>query len=396
MTVYDVIVSGAGPAGSYSAYMLAKRGYSVVLLEKSSFPRIKTCAGGILPRASNSLEFTIPQNIIQKEIKGVSIIKGDYHKEFRFDNRISVTVIRSEFDDFLMDQASQAGANVAEKEEVTGVDQSGSTVEVKTSLQSYKARTLVIAEGAASRTATKVLGPRASPLMALGLSEDVGSEIDSGDLFEVYLLDVPTRKLDWGCPLPLMGWMFPKRSGCNIGVGGVGYSKAAMIGGARTVFEACKKKYGVETDEQNMSARPIPISPRRTLHKGRILAIGDAAGFASPISGEGMSYAFQSARFAVDAIESQLGTDPGKDPFALYDRQCRNHIMRDMRAASLIAPPLHWILGVIDVEKFISRMDQSQEVLNSCRSIALGETDWRTLLIVGIRKFPELFFSSLS
>ncbi len=396
MTVYDVIISGAGPAGSYAAYLLSKRGYSVVLLEKSSFPRIKTCAGGILPRASNSLEFSIPQSIIQKEIKGVSIVKGDYHKEFRFDDRISVTVIRSEFDDFLMNQASQAGATVAENQEVMGVDQNRSTVEVRTNTHSYNARTLIIAEGAASRTASTALGPRSSPQMALGLSEDVGSERDSGDLFEVYLLDVPTRRLDWSCPLPLMGWMFPKRSGCNIGIGGVGYSRTAMMDGARTVFEACKKKYGVKADEQNMSARPIPISPRRTLHKGRVLAIGDAAGFASPISGEGMSYAFQSARFAVEAIESEQGANPGKDPFAIYDRQCRNHIMRDMRAASLIAPPLHWILGVIDVEKFISQMDQSQDVLDSCRSIALGETDWRTLLIVGIKKFPELFFSSLS
>ena len=395
MTVFDVIVSGAGPAGSYAAYLLSKRGYSVLLLEKHAFPRVKTCAGGILPRASDSLEFEIPSNIIQKEIRGVSIVKGDFQKEFRFDKKISVTVIRSEFDDFLMAQASRAGAVIAERQEVMGVDQNGPVVNVRTNGPSYKARHLVIAEGAASRTAAKVLGPRMSTRMALGLAQEVDSDLDTGDLFEVFMLDVPTNKLDWKCPLPLMGWMFPKRHGCNIGVGGVGYSRTAMVEGARSVFEACKTKYGIRGNEQNMSARPIPLSPRRLLHRGRILAIGDAAGFASPISGEGMSYAFQSARFAADAIGLDQKENDIKDPLKRYDRWCRDTIVRDMRAASLISPPLHWILGVIDVKKFISNVDDSPEVLDACQRIAVGETDWRSLLLVGIKKFPELFFSSL-
>jgi flavin-dependent dehydrogenase len=189
--------------------------------------------------------------------------------------------------------------------------------------------------------------------------------------------------------------MFPKRSGCNIGVGGFGYSRSAMIDGAHSVFEACKTKYGVRTGNQ-MSARPIPISPRKILHHGRILAIGDSAGFASPISGEGMSYAFQSARFAADAIELAQKDNGDKDPLKIYDRWCHDSIMRDMRAAALISPPLHWVLGVIDIRKFISNVDHSPEVLDSCQRIAVGDTDWRSLLLVGIKKFPELFFSSLN
>ena len=75
--MYDVLVSGAGPSGSYASYLLAKRGYKVVLIERKHLPRAKCCAGGVMQRALGLLDFQLPDEVIERKVTGVNVVLGD-------------------------------------------------------------------------------------------------------------------------------------------------------------------------------------------------------------------------------------------------------------------------------------------------------------------------------
>jgi flavin-dependent dehydrogenase len=68
--LYDATIVGAGPAGSVVAYGLAKKGISVLLLEKENFPRIKPCGGGVTAKAAQLLPFDL-KNVIENTISGI-------------------------------------------------------------------------------------------------------------------------------------------------------------------------------------------------------------------------------------------------------------------------------------------------------------------------------------
>jgi choline dehydrogenase-like flavoprotein len=79
--LYDIIVSGAGPAGSYSAYLCAKSGLRTLLLERSILPRKKCCAGGVLERAVRLLDLDLHANVIERELNGFHFVReGRYYR----------------------------------------------------------------------------------------------------------------------------------------------------------------------------------------------------------------------------------------------------------------------------------------------------------------------------
>ncbi len=77
MADYQVIIIGAGPAGSMAGYFLAKSGFRVLILEKSSFPRRKVCAGGLTHRAYQQIPFNINPVLHSKVNWGISRLVAD-------------------------------------------------------------------------------------------------------------------------------------------------------------------------------------------------------------------------------------------------------------------------------------------------------------------------------
>ena len=75
--MYDVLVSGAGPSGSYASYLLAKSGYKVGLIEREQLPRSKCCAGGVMQRALGMLDFPVPDYIVERRVTGASVVLGE-------------------------------------------------------------------------------------------------------------------------------------------------------------------------------------------------------------------------------------------------------------------------------------------------------------------------------
>ncbi len=142
-------------------------------------------------------------------------------------------------------------------------------------------------------------------------------------------------------------------------------------------------------------AHPIPLVSRRKIIGKRCLLVGDAAGFANPITGEGMTYALSSGNLAAQAAADMIHDKNGR-ALEKYQKACFNDVVSDLRAAHLIGPWLHWLVGVVDTDKFFRTFHESEKMVEVCLSIARGEAKWMDLLRSTIPRFPKLFFSSLS
>jgi flavin-dependent dehydrogenase len=121
--------------------------------------------------------------------------------------------------------------------------------------------------------------------------------------------------------------------------------------------------------------------------------VGDAAGFASPLSGEGMTNAFRSATHAAEAVTGMIA---GSRSLASYRRGVATDVLPVIRASRTISPKAQWLMGVVNTPVLMKKMQNDPELVSICLGISKGERSWEALLRLIARKFPYLFFSSLA
>lgn len=393
--MYQVVVSGAGPSGCIAAHRCVELGLKTLLIEKGALPRPKCCAGGLLLRAMRMLPFEMPSALVEKEITGFAVQMDAYRKEFKFGERVGVVVRRDRLDHFLAKKAEASGAELWEEAALeTAIEREGELI-LKTKKGEVGAEALIIAEGVTSRSARSLFGPYPGRNLALGAEGDVSLPSDPSGMIEIHLIDTPTSHIDFRPSFPLNGWMFPHARGANIGVVGSRSRKERMLSSVDKIAESARSRYGELDWEGEIRFHPIPLRPRDRLHSLRSVAIGDAAGFANPITGEGMSYAFASGKLAAEAVSQGLQASKLKSALIRYEKDCGG-IRRDLLAASMLSPVLHRLVGIVDTEKFFDDFHGRDELVGACMGIAKGEQDWRLLARLGLINFPSLFLSSLS
>jgi len=163
----DVVVVGAGPGGSTAAYHLARHGLTVLLLEKTEFPREKVCGDGLTPRAVRQLVKlgvdTSPEAGWLRN-KGLRILGGGVRMELDWPDLASfpsygLTRTRLDFDELLARQAQKAGAELLTKHNVTGpvLDAAGRVVGVTARVngesKEFRAPLVLAADGVSARFA---------------------------------------------------------------------------------------------------------------------------------------------------------------------------------------------------------------------------------------------------
>jgi flavin-dependent dehydrogenase len=209
---------------------------------------------------------------------------------------------------------------------------------------------------------------------------------------EYYLMGTPIERFPFRFKFPLNGWMFATKGGANIGVTGKDLGGAVYRDALDALQKEVERKYG-EASETRISAHPIPMVPRRKLATRRCVLIGDAAGFASPLSGEGMTNAFRSAAHAAEAVSGLIHDDR---PLSSYRRMVATDILPVLRASRTISPQAQWLMGIVDTSVLMRKMSGDAELVSICLDISKGERSWEALLGVIARRFPYLFFSSLT
>ena len=297
---YDVIVVGAGPAGSTAARECASRGLSVLVLDKAEFPRDKPCGGAVTVRVGDMLPFELTP-VVERVVHGIHMSTG---RSGGFDRRsrkeLAYLTQRRHLDTFLLEQAVEAGARLREKSPVRDVERHPSHVVVKTDDTSYIGATLVVADGA-NGAAAKLAGVDVG--LTLGIAIE-GNVTPSG-MFPKRWED--TLGIELGGIPGGYGWLFPKEDHLNIGIGGWKYVGPSL----RARLDELVRFYGYEpADLWGLKGHHLPLRNRNSpLVDGNVLLVGDAAGLLDPMTGEGIFTAVWSGKSAAKNLAAYLGEE---------------------------------------------------------------------------------------
>jgi len=323
----DVIVVGAGPAGSTTAYYLAQAGLDVLLLEKSRFPREKVCGDGLTPRGVKALVamgISVSEQDGWVRNKGLRVIGAGMRLELPWPELSSypgygLVRPRTDLDQMLARRAQQAGARLLEGVTVTGPvrdDRTGRITGVTARAadagdeRTYTSRVIVAADGNSSRLSV-AMGLRKRDDRPLGVTVRTyyKSPRHDDDYLESWL-----DLWDGDRLLPGYGWIFGMGDGTsNVGLGLLNTSAAfghtdyhALL---RTWLEGMPAEWGFTEENRTQPIRgaALPMGFNRTPHyyQGLLLA-GDAGGMVNPFNGEGIAYAMESGELLARTIAQAL------------------------------------------------------------------------------------------
>ena len=289
----DVLVVGAGPAGSATAIRLARGGASVLLVDKASFPRDKACGGGLTGRALRHLP--CPVDAVVEHVVDGMVVRAGYRSKVsrRSEARLIDMTQRRRLDHHLAEQATAAGADFRDGTAVGDIelDDDGATARVGET--SVRASFLVGADGANGIVA-KAAG------LGSGIVRGVALE---GNVPWGGLERAPYERTAWvelGVVPGGYGWVFPKGDHANLGVGGWMTEGPKL----RDHLDRLARAHGVDPAAlESVRGHRLPMRQLGApAASGRVLLVGDAAGLVDPLSGDGMYEAFVSAELAASAI----------------------------------------------------------------------------------------------
>ena len=342
----DVIVVGAGPAGSSTAAYLAMAGLDVLLLEKATFPREKVCGDGLTPRAVRELiTLGIPTPEEDGWIKnhGLRIVGGGVRLQLPWPDLASfppygLVRTRKDFDDILAKHAVKHGARLLEATNVTGPvldDRTGSIIGVQAKAMdvdgrptgeelTYYAPLVVAADGNSSRLSMSMNRPRRDDRpLGVAVRTYYTSPRHDDDYLESWLElwskgDDGQRKL-----LPGYGWIFGVGDGTsNVGLGILNTSAAFGNVDYKDILRRWvdtlppEWTFNEETMTSPVRGAVLPMGFNRQPHYDKgLLLVGDAGGMVNPFNGEGIAYAMESGRLASEVIAQAFArqTDAGRE-----------------------------------------------------------------------------------
>ncbi len=378
---HDVIVCGAGPCGATAAKYISEGGLDTIMIEKDDFPRDKPCGGGLCPhitefdhiqRTLSDLPESTSDAVLECECKrGIIYSESGKHRiDYLSDEVVFYNIRRKRFDHEVLKYAEKAGAALV-KGRVTEVTTDAGKASVTYTSPGGEKNTLT---ARAVIGATGPIDPAAKFLRKKNgfpekfSNDELGTimvhEFEVGEAFcdstfgkeRASIIYLKVSGL-WG-----YGWLFSKRSVVNIGWGS--YTSTIKSINIRQEYEKFidrLKRDGWVPDDLTLgkfAGAPLPLKGPGPVSSGeRILIGGDAAGFVSPLSGEGIYQAMISGKLAAETLLAAANSDDfSASSMAAYDTKWKNLWEDDMKALSFITRmlmrfPEHIIkCGEIDIK----------------------------------------------
>ena len=298
--MFDCIVVGAGPAGSSSAYHLAKQGHSVLVLDKADFPRSKSCGGGVSPAIAQWFDFDFA-DVVQNHVSQVKYtFKMSDPAEVKLQGVTPMWMVqRDRFDNFLIEQATGQGAQFKSGVEVRGVKLTGDAWQVDTTAGQFAGKYLIAADGANSKVA-QLLGFEEAQKVAAASLQVPGEVSDRRKV---------TAFFDFGSLKNGFMWCFPKADGYSFSGAYVRNPKGKADELKKQLYKYAEL-FDLNPSQGEYQEHPLNLwEENRPLHSDRALLVGEAAGIVDPLIGEGIRPALYTGVQAATAIDKAIAGD---------------------------------------------------------------------------------------
>ena len=377
----DIIVIGAGPAGSIVAKRLSDYGFTVSLYDKARLPRHKHCAGYIsckTIRALDSIGINC-RDILLQRIHGWKIQSSDEVLDLGLegsDENLPGNAYREEFDYFLTQLAAESGAQVIDSTKVikTVIPQNkGEKCSVITQKGTEECEIILGADGVKSIVRKQLGIPYPKGKRAATIEAEVPVNEKAIDYYDEKNF-ISTNYVQVG-----FAWAFPKRRAKTINVGlGVWFEEAKRM--VPSLFSVWKAVLQNQEWYKNQSVHHhVEIMPYKgtvsILGNERSLLLGDAAGLVDPMGGEGIPYAIESGINAAEAVRLQL---EGKAPLLAAYTDLMKNILAEI---NVYAMKLHNDFFVKNKKKTILRLAKKDEDLrNLMLKMSQGVISYRQTL----------------
>jgi geranylgeranyl reductase family protein len=325
----DVIIVGAGPGGSNAARMALDGGLSVVQVEAARFPRVKPCAGGITRKAERALALELAPSV---RGSSRSIEFNFWQKRmnrFTDDEALVSFVCRSQFDaDLVRQNGERRGFEFIDGERVERISFDGGVFRVRTAKRELSARQLVGADGAYS-IVNKTFGVAKPRALATAIEVNVArSRVTASERF------VPC--VDYGVVQSGYGWIFPKDDQLSIGL--YTLSKASRLRERLVEYMASKDALPAFDPLAGFEAHRIPVGGRLRAPAVPVYVVGDAAGLADALTGEGIYHALESGRLAGETL---CAVAAGRASHRSYYRRLWTSVLADTTLTYALATQFH-------------------------------------------------------
>ncbi len=382
METFDVAVIGGGPSGATAAADLARRGLSVLLLDRAG--RIKPCGGAIPPKAIE--EFEIPESLLVARVNSARMVSPkNVAVDMPIEGGYVGIVNRETFDEWLRRRAAAVGADLRRghfdsisrdadgvavvhytprpapaPEQALGIE---SLVEVseKPAPVAVRARAIIGADGAMSQVAKQCVPGAEKIRYVAAYHEIVRAPQNVGDAYSATRCDVYYQ----GRLSPdFYAWIFPHGDTASVGVGSA--NKGFSLRAATVDLRAASGLAGMETVRRE--GAPIPMKPLPRWDNGRdVVLAGDASGVVAPASGEGIYYAMAGGRFAADAVVAYLATGDARN------------LRRARRGFMKAHGKVFFILGIM--QRFWYSTDKRRErFVSICRDPDVQRLTWQAYM----------------
>jgi len=312
----DVIIVGAGPAGSAAAAWAARGGRDVLVVDAATFPRDKACGDGLTPRAVAELELLGLGPWLDGHIRhrGLKLAGFGSAVEVNWPGpsfpATGSAVPRTELDDRIRMVAEESGARMRLGVKAVDVEHDSSgrvSAVVLSDGARLRCRSLIVADGARS-TLGRVLGRQWHQQTVYGVA--ARGYLASPRADEPWISsDLELRAVD-GTVLPGYGWIFPLGNGeVNIGVGAL----ATLKRPADIALRPLMKHYtGLKALDWGFDGQPRAIASALLPMGGAVsgvaganwMLVGDAAACVNPLNGEGIDYGLEGGRLAVELLDA--------------------------------------------------------------------------------------------
>lgn len=282
--LYDVIVVGAGPAGSTTARLCAQAGMKVLLLDRAKFPRDEPC-GGALTRQAAAM---VPVDVLKVAERSIDTFRlslrlnGEFVRESA--ERLVYMTQRSALDSLMAEKAMEAGTDFIQQAPIRSIVSRRGCTEIRANGRVYQGLIEVGADGVALEASLTPSGGAPGRWRST-----VG--VDVGDLPGGY------------------GWLLPKRDHVNIGLGVWKYLATKL----KERLEALVRFYGFHPlNLWGLRGHHLSLyNAGSTIGRGNVLLTGDAAGLVDPLTGEGIGNALLSGHMAARAAGSFVSGKTG-------------------------------------------------------------------------------------